>query len=155
MQSFLIGLGIGLIVALVILIVMAVKQRGVKREMKQEVEKYKRMLTDRMELENDGLNKVRADNEDLRKANENLRVSLMALRDKPGRKEIQQLQIMQKTVERLTMTSPGFAPIWQQALKETEEEFSKVYSGFSPFVKRHTGRSTDTQLATIDTDDEN
>ena len=155
MQSFLIGLIIGLVVALVVLISMAVKNRGLKREKKQEVEKYKRMLTDRMELESDGLKKVRQENEELRKANENLRVSLLALRDKPGRKDIQQLQIMQKTVEKLTMTSPGFAPIWQQALRETEEEYSKMYSGFSPFIKRHvsTPRS-DSQLLGIESDED-
>ena len=154
MESFLVGLGIGLFIALVVLIFMGIKLTGLKREKRQEVEKYKRMLTDRMELESDGLKKVRADNDELRKSNENLRVSLLALREKPGRKDIQQLQMMQKTVERLSMTSPGFAPIWQQALKETEEEYSKVYSGFSPFIKRHVNTRSDSSQLALESDDD-
>ena len=154
MESFLVGLGIGLFIALVVLIFMGIKLTGLKREKRQEVEKYKRMLTDRMELESDGLKKVRADNDELRKSNENLRVSLLALREKPGRKDIQQLQMMQKTVERLSMTSPGFAPIWQQALKETEEEYSKVYSGFSPFIKRHVNTRGDSSQLALESDDD-
>ena len=87
--------------------------------------------------------------EELKKVNENLRVSLMALRDKPGRKEMQRLQVLQKAADRLTLNSPGFGPVWQAALKESEEEFQKVYSGFIPFIKRHIPRPTDAEVIDV------
>ena len=82
--------------------------------------------------------------------NENLRVSLLALRDKPGRKEMQRLQILQKAADRLTLNSPGFGPVWQAALKESEEEFQKVYTGVIPFLKRHIPGRTDAEVIDVD-----
>ena len=88
----------------------------------------------------------RAD-EELRKTNENLRVSLLAMREKPGRKELERLQVMQTAADRLVLNSPGFAPVWQAALKESEEEFRKTYSGLMPFLKRHIPlKTSDAQL---------
>ena len=85
----------------------------------------------------EGLKKVKDENEELRKMNENLRVSLLALRDKPGRKEMQRLQILQKAADRLTINSPGFGPVWQAALKESEEEFKKTFLGLTPYLRKH------------------
>ncbi len=151
MEMFIYGLGIGLIVAAVVAVVSSSRVSRAKAEEKKEVEKYRKMLSDRMELEAEGLKKVKDENEELKKINENLRVSLLALRDKPGRKEMQRLQILQKAADRLTLNSPGFGPVWQAALKESEDEFQKVYSGFIPFIKRHIPGRTDAEL--IDTDE--
>ena len=107
-----------------------------------------------MELESDGLRKVKDENEELRKANENLRVSLMAMRDKPGRKEVQKLQIMQKAVDRLMLNSPGFATAWQVAMHDSEEEFQKMYSGLVPFIKRHIAGKSEAQLVDVKDDDD-
>lgn len=149
---FIYGILIGLAVAAVIAAVLSSRLSRVRKEKESEVQKYKTMLTDRMELEAEGLKKVKEENEELKRINENLRVSLMALRDKPGRKELQRLQVMQKAADRLTLNSPGFGPVWQAALKESEDEFQKVYSGFMPFIKRHIPRPTD--VALIDAQDD-
>ena len=152
MEMFIYGILIGLAVAAVIATVLSSRLSRVRKEKESEVQKYKTMLTDRMELEAEGLKKVKEENEELKRINENLRVSLMALRDKPGRKELQRLQVMQKAADRLTLNSPGFGPVWQAALKESEDEFQKVYSGFMPFIKRHIPRPTDAAL--IDAQDD-
>ncbi len=149
MDMFIYGLGVGLIIAAVVAVYFSSKIGKVNDEKKKEVQKYKNMLSDRMELEAEGLKKVRDENEELKKINENLRVSLLALRDKPGRKEMQRLQVLQKAADRLTINSPGFGPVWQAALKESEEEFQKVYSGFIPFIKRHIPRPTDAEVVDI------
>lgn len=149
---FIYGLCIGLAIAAVTAVVSAVRVSRVRDEKEKEVQKYRTMLTDRMEVESDGIRKVREENEELKKANENLRISLLALRDKPGRKELQRLQILQKAADRLTLNSPGFGPVWQAALKESEDEFQKVYSGFLPFIKRHIPKPTDAEV--IDVSDE-
>ncbi len=149
MEMFIYGLGTGLIIAALVAFFLSMKIGRINEEKKKEVQKYKDMLSDRMELEAEGLKKVREENDELRKANENLRVSLLALRDKPGRKEMQRLQILQKAADRLTLNSPGFGPVWQAALKESEDEFQKVYSGFIPFIKRHIPRPTDAEVVDV------
>ena len=152
MQYFLYGLGVGLIIAIAILIGYTSRLSRVRKEARAESEKYKKMLTDRMELENEGIAKLKAENEELKRLNENLRVSLVTVSQKPGRKEMQKLQIYQKAVDRLTLNSPGFAPVWQAAIKESEDEFAKTFSGFMPFIKKVIPARSDAQL--LEGDDE-
>ena len=147
MSNFIIGAACGLAVALIIAIYFSMKLSTLRKEKKTEVEKYRNMLAERMEIESAGVNKLKAENEELRKTNENLRVSLLAMREKPGRKELERLQVMQTAADRLVLNSPGFAPVWQAALKESEEEFRKTYSGLMPFLKRHIPlKTSDAQL---------
>ena len=152
MEMFIYGLGAGLVIAALVAFYFSMKIGKLNDEKNKEIQKYKNMLSDRMELEAEGLKKVKDENEELKKVNENLRVSLMALRDKPGRKEMQRLQVLQKAADRLTLNSPGFGPVWQAALKESEEEFQKVYSGFLPFIKRHIPKPTDAEVIDVSDD---
>ena len=94
MSNFIIGAACGLAVALIIAIYFSMKLSTLRKEKKTEVEKYRNMLAERMEIESAGVNKLKAENEELRKTNENLRVSLLAMREKPGRKELERLQVM-------------------------------------------------------------
>ena len=132
-HDFFIGLAIGLGVAAIVWIIYLFKVRSTRIKGEVEVRKYKDMLTSRMEIEN-----------------ENLRISLQTMSQKPGRKEIERLQVYQKAVDRLTINSPGFGPAWQAALKESEEEFSKTYSGVLPFIRRVIPGKTNAQLMDID-----
>ena len=151
MNNVVTGLVSGLVIAVVLLLLgLWLASKASLKKKDKEIQKYKNMLAERMELETDGIAKIRSENEELKKANENLRVSLLAFRDKPGRKEMEMLQIMQKAVERLSLNSPGFAPAWQAAMKESEEEFKKVYSGFLPFIKRHIAKPTDAEVIDVD-----
>ena len=154
MQQFFIGLGIGLAVAAVVSLALSVRIGKVRKEKDGEVAKFKEMLSSRMELESEGLKKLKDENEELKKANENLRVSLLVMREKPGRKEVQKLQIMQKAVDRLTLNSPGFATAWQVAMHDSEEEFQRMYSGIVPFIKRHIAGRSEAQLVEGSADEE-
>lgn len=145
-QYLLLGLSIGLFVALVLWVVMAIKRRAIKKASELEILKYKNMLSQRMELESEGMEKLRKENESLKSANDNLRISLQTMSQKPGKREIARLQVYQTAVDRLTINSPGFGPAWQAALKESEEEFSKTLSGTIPFLRKFIPNKTDAQL---------
>lgn len=142
MNDFLTGLIVGLAVCLVVSVALLSKGASEKKRAKEEVEKYKKMLQDRMELESEGLSKLKEENAELKKQNENLRISLNTMSQKPGRKEMQRLDVYQTAAERLSMNSPGFAPVWQAALKESEEEFKKTFLGLSPYLRRHISTKT-------------
>lgn len=150
MQNFLIGLGCGLAVALIVFIVLMIRLRELKASSEKEKDKLRQMLAARMELESEGLNKLKSENEELRKQNENLRISMQTYAQKPGRKELQRLNVYQKAVDRLIINSPGFGAAWQAALKESEDEFEKTYVGIQAFVRRLIPTKTDAQIIEIE-----
>ncbi len=148
MANFLYGLLAGLAVALVIFIVMAVRSSKERKAVKEKEDRLRQMLTDRMELESDGLTKLKKEVEDLKKMNENLRISMQTYAQKPGRKELQRLTVYQTAVDRLIINSPGFGAAWQAALKESEEEFEKTYVGVQAFIRKVIPMKTDAQVIT-------
>ena len=115
MDKFLIGLGSGLLLALIVFMIMEIKLRSVKSTAKADNDKLKSMLTDRMEIESEGITRLKSENEKLKKENENLRISIQTYAQKPGRKELQRLQVYQTAVDRLIINSPGFGAAWQAA----------------------------------------
>ena len=143
MDKFLIGLGSGLLLALIVFMIMEIKLRSVKSTAKADNDKLKSMLTDRMEIESDGITRLKSENEKLKKENENLRISIQTYAQKPGRKELQRLQVYQTAVDRLIINSPGFGAAWQAALKDSEIEFEKTYIGVQPFIKKLIPMKTD------------
>ena len=132
MELFLIGLGIGLLICILLLI----QNLRLKKRHKREMLQIKNMVSQKMDMEYESITKLRADVETLKQQNENLRVSLRAFSQKPNRKEMTQLQKYHRAVEIMSLKAPGFAPAWQLALKESEEELDKMYMGFHPFVKK-------------------
>ncbi|MDD4010766.1 MAG: hypothetical protein PHI83_01330 [Sphaerochaetaceae bacterium] len=136
MTEVLIGLGIGLAVALVVFIAMYASNKRDKEISRTESEKLRKMLSDRMDLESSGLSKLKEENETLRKENENLRITVSTLSQKPGRKEVERLQVYQQAIDRLVVVSPGFGAAWQSALAEAESNHKLIYNGTIGFVKR-------------------
>lgn len=145
-KLILIVISTALVFGLFVFIAMAVKLRNIKKTGNAEVAKYKQMLTDRMELESEGLTKLKKENAELKANNENMRVAIQTISQKPGRKEIQRLQVYQKAIDKLTIQSPGFGPAWQTALQEAEAENQKMFSGVLPFVRKHIPSKNDTSL---------
>lgn len=146
MKEALIGLGIGLVIALIVYIWQKIGRADAEKKSKAEIARLKGMLADRMDIESEGLNKIKAENEELKKANENLRITNANLMQKPGRAEVNRLQIYQQAVDRLVINSPGFGAAWQSALKESEEEFAKTYTGAQAFWKKILPGKTNAKL---------
>jgi hypothetical protein len=132
LNPFFIGLWIGLFIAFVLFL----RERSLARRQKKEVEKLKRHIQMKLEIEAESTEQRMKEIEELKRQNENLRVSLQTYAEKPGRKELKQLYLYQKAVEILTEKAPGFAQSWQSALREGEEEMKRINIGAIPFVKR-------------------
>lgn len=146
MQQFLIGLGIGAVLAVVILIAMAANNHKKELQYEKEILKLKNILTDRMDIESEGVNKLKKDLETIKKENENLRITVSTYSQKPGRREIARLHVYQLAADRLTLNSPGFGAAWQASLKESEEEFEKTFRGINPFLRKIIPIKTDAQV---------
>lgn len=146
MQQFLIGLGIGAVLAVVVLISMAANNHKKELQYEKEILKLKNILTDRMDIESEGVNKLKKDLEQIKKENENLRITVSTYSQKPGRREIARLHVYQLAADRLTLNSPGFGAAWQASLKESEEEFEKTFRGINPFLRKIIPIRTDAQV---------
>lgn len=153
-KVFLIGLAVGCAFALIVYLWQLFSRKSEERKHKSEIEKYKSMLSDRMDIESEGVANLKKENEELKKANENLRITNANLMQKPGKSEMTRLQIYQKAVDRLTINAPGFAPAWQSALKESEEEFQEIYKGTQAFWKKVLPERTNAKLVEKDVVDE-
>lgn len=152
MKNVLIGLAIGLGVALIILIWQLLKRKSDQKKTREEIASLKAMLTDRMDLESEGVAKLKLEVEELKKQNENLRITNSNLMQKPGRAEVERLQIYQRAVDRLVINSPGFGAAWQSALNESEEEFAKIYNGTEAFWKKVFPSKTSAKLISTQDD---
>ena len=132
LRPFFIGLYIGLFFCLVIFI----REKFHARKLKKEVEKLKQHIQTKLEIESESNEKRKIEINELKKQNENLRITLHSYYEKPGRKEIKQLSLYQKAVDILTEKAPGFAQSWQSALKDGEEEMRRIELGLIPFFKK-------------------
>ena len=135
-KFFLVGFGIGLLLLVAMYVVTSIRNSRSKKELYDTVKRLKATLNDKMELESEGISKLKEENEKLRKENENFRISLSVAMQKHDQREIARAQVLQTAVDKLLLTSPGFGTAWAAALKEAEEEGERVYSGKVPFFKR-------------------
>ena len=131
-HPFVSGLCCGLIVALAAVIEGRLRSRGIHKEL----ELLKKHLYTQMEINIKGAGAMKDELEDLRKQNENLRITVSSLKDKPGRPEIRVLHIYDKAVRLMNERAPGFAPAWESCIKEAEGEVIKTETGLLPFIKK-------------------
>jgi len=126
------GLAVGLAVAVVVWLI------GVwsRRELRQEVRKLREHLHTQMEISHEGNDQRRKELEQLRTENENLRVTVKAWQQKPGRQEMRALQVYDTAVHRLLETTPGFSMAWEGALKEAEDKVERSDRGLLAFTRR-------------------
>ena len=129
-------LAIGLYIGIFIAIIVFIREKIVQHRLKKEIEKLKAHIQTKLEIEAESNERRKKEIEELKKQNENLRIMLQNYIEKPGRKELRQLHLYQKTIEILTVKAPGFAQSWQSALEEAGREMRLMESGIIPFIKK-------------------
>ena len=123
-EHFFWGLGVGLLLGL-IGIVLAILRLW---ETRREVSRLRRHLADKMELEADATNRLKADLQNLKSQNENLRMKVSGLSQLPDRKQQRDLEVYARAERYMVTQSPGFPAVWEQAKQaavgelETEEQ---------------------------------
>src|SRR5258708_12803815 len=110
-EHFFWGLGVGLFLGL-IGIVLAILRLW---ETRREVSRLRRHLADKMELEADATNRLKADLQNLKSQNENLRMKVSGLSQLPDRKQQRDLEVYARAERYMVSQSPRFPPICTQA----------------------------------------
>jgi hypothetical protein len=97
--------------------------------LKGELSRFRRHLSDKLEIEAETMKKTKAEQEVLRKENESLRVKVNALNEIPDRKLQRDLEIYARAEKRMLLNVPGFAPAWETAKTEAHNELTEEEAG--------------------------
>lgn len=116
------ALGIGFTLGLVFLFFSVRSHWRTSREFKR----YKKMLSDKMELDQRQSGDLTKERDRLTKENENLRVQVARLNDRSDNRADRELEIYARAERHMNLSAPGFAPAWElaksQALTQLTEE---------------------------------
>ena len=96
-----------------------------------ELKRYKRHLSDRLEIDAEATQKNRSELERLKKENENLRVKIAGLNDFPERRIERDLEIYARAEKRMVVGVPGFAGPWESAKHDALLEIQGEEAGQS------------------------
>jgi hypothetical protein len=131
-HPFVLGLLVGLMVAA------AVWVRALLHTLSNDraTAKLKDLLHTKLEVEARSHQALIEELNGLRTKNENLRVTVKGLQQKPDRADLRQLHIYDAALRMLLARSPGFAPAWQAVLDEAERKMAETETGLSAFVRR-------------------
>jgi hypothetical protein len=99
--------------------------------LKGEIKRYKRHLSDRLEIEAETVQKKSTELERLKKENENLRVKVASLNDFPERRLERDLEIYARAEKRMLVGVPGFAGPWESAKHDALVEIQSEEAGQS------------------------
>ena len=118
------GLGVGLLLGIIGIFLALLRLWEARRE----VGRLRRHLADKLELEADATNRLKADLQNLKSQNENLRMKVSSLSQTPDRKQQRDLEVYARAERYMVSQSPGFPAVWEQAKTlamgelETEEQ---------------------------------
>ena len=96
---------------------------------KGEYSRYRRMLSDKMEIDAAAVSKQKGELEALRKENENMRVKVQALSSQPEQKLAREVEVFARAEKKMTVAAPGFAAPWEQAKQAAWQELSEEETG--------------------------
>lgn len=126
------GLGTGLIIAVFVWI----GKLGVRSSLQKEISGLKDHLHTQMSINAKGYEELKKEMELLKQQNENLRITVATLSNKPGRAELKTLHVWDKAIRTLVLNSPAFAPAWEMAVAEAKTEIETTDAGVKALVRR-------------------
>lgn len=82
---------------------------------KREFGRYRRHLSDKLELDSKHLQETNKDRARLTQECENLRMQVTRLNERGDNKMQRELEILARAEKQMVITAPGFAPAWEMA----------------------------------------
>ena len=133
------GLGLGLILSFFTWKTGFSEKRRLSKDVRRlenELRELQSHLNTQLKINSQGNQKLQEELDTLREQNENMRVSMASLQTKPGRAEVRQYQVTEVAVRQMREQAPGFAPAWEKALREAEQEIAAGESGLKKLVRK-------------------
>lgn len=123
LHPFTLGLILGLIFALLALYRFFT--------LKHEFARYRRHLSDKLEVEAEMQTNQRKEKEKLQEENRNLQMQVERFNQAPDRRASRDLEIYARAEKKLVVSVPGFASAWEKAKEEAESEVAEEEQGRS------------------------
>lgn len=123
LHTFLYGFGLG-----VVFLVLALWSHW---KTKREFTRYKTHLSDKLELDSRNLQDLKKDSTRLAQENENLRVQVARLNERPDNKLQRELEILARAEKHMMINAPGFAPAWEMAKTQAASGLEAEERGLS------------------------
>lgn len=130
------GLNLVLGIGLVITLFLWLSSLWNRSTMRKEIEDMKKHLHINMSIHAKGTQEMTREVEKLKKENENLRITVSTLSNKPGRGELKMLHTWDRAIKILTLKSPAFAPTWEMAIEEAKKELEETHSGVKALARK-------------------
>jgi hypothetical protein len=102
-----------------------------KWKTKREFRRFQKHLSDKLELEAKQYEMVRREKEQLAKENENLRLKIGQLSERPDAKLGREMEIMARAEKRMMIHAPGFAAAWETAKADAVRDLEAEERGES------------------------
>lgn len=138
-QPFIWGLILGLTFTIFVWKLGFNKSQNLKSENKRlqnEMSDLQKHLNTQLKINASGNEALNKELSELKELNENLRVNLATLQQKPDKAELKHLHITENAVRMMREQAPGFASAWEKAVRNAEEEYEKSESGLSKLVRK-------------------
>lgn len=117
----------GLAVGLGFFVYALIRLAGAKRELRR----YKRMLSDKLEVEAELMQRLKSEKAEVEKENENLRVEVGLLSERPDAKIEKELEILARAEKSMILSAPGFPAAWETAKANAADEIANELAGKS------------------------
>ena len=133
------GLALGLLIAAFILKNAIGAKMQAKRELKSTKEEMKVLqthLNTQLKITATGNEALTKEVETLKTQNENLRVNLSALQNKPDKSELRQFRMQEMAISTMREQAPGFAGAWEKAMKQADADMESAETGFSKLMRK-------------------
>jgi len=114
-------------------------KRALKKDMARisaENKELQQHLNTQLKVSAEGNESLQQKLEDMREKNENLRVNMSTLQQKPGRAELRQLTIIENGIGIMREQAPGFAQAWEKAVRQAEVDYEASESGIKKLVRK-------------------
>jgi hypothetical protein len=126
------GLALGLVIAGFVGVAGWNKRRGLTKQ----IQELKVHLHTKMSIDEEGYRALKDELQKMKNKNENLRISLAALKNKADKNDLQTLYLYDKAIHLMYEKSPGFAGAWEVMLQEAQIELDKTNTGLTAWVRR-------------------
>ena len=138
-NPFVWGRALGLLIAAFILKNAVSSKLQLKREIRRiegEMRDLQSHLNTQMKITATGNDSLTKQLEELKAQNENLRVNLAALQNKPDKAEQRHFRIQEMAVGAMREQAPGFAGAWEKAMRQAEAEMDSAENGFTKLMRK-------------------
>lgn|SRR5690606_6627819 len=133
------GLGVGLLLSLFILIKTRIYRRELDDEIADARYDYRRLeeqMNAQMRISSKAQDELQSRIDEQQQRIQHLQTSLETLSQKPGKKELRQLHLYERTLELMEQRSPNAMLAWENAQTEASEQMAAIDKGLKPMLRK-------------------